>query len=279
MAKEATNHQGKLAVVTGASSGIGYELAAQFAQHGFDLIVCAENDGISQAAEDLRQLGTKVQPVQADLSTAAGVMQFVQAVRADGRPVACAAINAGIGVDGPFAENALEDEITLINTNVMGTVCIAKHIIQDMTERAEGGKILFTSSVASLAAGPYMACYNASKAFIQSFSEALHVELKDKGISVTALMPDATDTEFFERAGMLDTKVGAGDKDDPALVAKRGYNALMEGKASVFGGSLKHRLLNAVEDLIPEQVKAKQYAKAAKPGSAAEDSAKKKKVS
>ena len=277
--KHAEKNQGKLAVVTGASSGIGYELAAQFAQHGFDLIVCAENDAISQAAEDLRQLGTKVQPVQADLATAQGVMQFMQAVRADGRAVACAAINAGIGVDGPFAENALEAEIKLINTNVMGTVCIAKHIIRDMTERAQGGKILFTSSVASLAAGPYTACYNASKAFIQSFSEALHVELKEKGITVTALMPDATDTEFFERAGMMDTKIGQAEKDDPAMVAERGYDALMAGKASVFGGSFKHRLLNAVEDLIPEQVKAEKYAKVAKPGSAAEDSAKKKKAS
>ncbi len=269
------DNTGKLAIVTGASSGIGCELAAQFAENGFDLIICSQGDRISQAAEDLRQLGTKVTEVQADLSTKEGGDTFMAAVRADGRAVSCAAINAGIGVDGPFAETDINEEVKLMNLNVIGTVCTAKHVIQDMIARGQGGKILFTSSVASLAPGPYMACYNASKAFVQSFSHALHLELKDKGISVTALMPDATDTEFFERAHMEDTKVAAGKKDDPALVAKRGYDALMDGKAQVFGGSLKHRLLNAIEDLIPEQVKAKQYAKAAKPGGAAEDSAKK----
>lgn len=267
---------GKLALVTGASSGIGFELAAQFARHGFDLIICSEQDEINQAAAGLRQHGTEVMAVKADLATSKGVEQFMRAVQETGRPIDAAALNAGIGVDGFFGDTSLDDEMKLIQTNVVGTVHLAKLIVQDMLAKSRGGRILFTSSVASLGPGPYMACYNASKAFVQSFSHALHYELKDKGISVTALLPDATDTNFFERAGMEDTKVGQAKKDDPKLVAERGYKALMDGDAQVFGGSFKHRMLNAVEDLIPEQVKAKQYAKAAKPGSAAEDSAKKK---
>jgi short-subunit dehydrogenase len=257
-----------LAVITGASSGIGYELAVQFAQHGYDLFIVAEDIGITQAAEDLKALGTQVQSLQLDLASHEGCEECYAQIKKLNRPVAAAALNAGIGVDGKFWETDIDKEMKLIDLNVMSTTHLAKRIIQGMVERAEGGKILFTSSVASLSPGPYMACYNASKAYIQSLAGALHVELKEKGITVTALMPDATDTEFFERAEMMDTKVGQGEKDDPALVAERGFNALMDGKASVFGGSLKHRLLNAVEDLIPEQTKAKMYAGAAKPGSA-----------
>ena len=268
-----------LAIITGASSGIGYELAVQFAQNGYDLFVVAEDEGITQAAEDLKALGTNIQSAQIDLASHEGCETCYAEIKILGRPVDVAALNAGIGVDGKFWQTDIDKEMKLIDLNVMSTTHLAKLIIQGMVERAQGGKILFTSSVASLTPGPYMAVYNASKAYIQSLSHALHFELKEKGITVTALMPDATDTEFFERADMMDTKVGQGKKDDPALVAKRGYDALMEGKASVFGGSLKHRILNAVEDLIPEQTKAKMYARAAKPGSASEDGPNKKKAS
>lgn len=272
MSKDSENI-GKLAIVTGASSGIGFELATQFAKHGFDLVICAAHDDIQQAATGLSQYGTHVDAVKADLSTQDGVETFMETVRAGKRPIDAAALNAGFGIDGYFWETDLAEEVKLINTNVVGTVHLAKLVVQDMIANGKGGKIMFTSSVASLAPGPYMACYNASKAFVQSFSHALHHELKEKGISVTTLMPDATDTDFFD--GMQDTKVGQAKKDDPAYVAERGYEAMMEGKAQVLGGTLKHRLLNAVEDLIPEQTKAKMYGKQAKPGSAAEDSAKK----
>ena len=263
------NTEKKFAIVTGASSGIGYELALQFAEHGYDLLVTAEDAGIAQATEEFKALGTAVESVQCDLAKFEGVHTLIKAIRATGRPVAAIALNAGVGVQGRFADTSIEDEINLINLNVISTIHLAKHIVQDMLERAQGGKILITSSVAATTPGPYMAVYNASKAFVQSFSLALGYELKDKGITVTALMPDATDTNFFERAEMLDTKVGVGPKDDPKLVAKQGFDAMMEGKDHVLGGSLKHRLINAANDLIPEQTKAKKYAEAAKPGSAA----------
>jgi short-subunit dehydrogenase len=268
-----------LAVVTGASSGIGYELAVQFAQNGYDLFIVAEDTGITQAAEDLKALGTNVKSFQVDLASHEGCEECYAEIKRLGHPVSAAAFNAGIGVDGKFWETDIDEEMKLIDLNVMSTTHLSKRIIQGMVERAQGGKILFTASVAGTAPGPYMAVYNASKAYVLSLSEALHYELKEKGISVTALLPDATDTEFFDRAGMQDTKVGQGKKDDPAVVAKQGFDALMEGKPHVLGGSLMHRLKNTMNDMIPEQTKAKMYAGMAKPGSASEDSAKKKKAS
>ncbi|NBO18511.1 MAG: SDR family NAD(P)-dependent oxidoreductase [Proteobacteria bacterium] len=263
------NTNNPLAVVTGASSGIGYELAVQFAQAGYDLLVIAEDAAITQAAEELKALGTQVRSFQCDLARADGVDACYREIQDMHRPVSALALNAGVGVNGKFFETSLDEEINVINLNVISTVHLAKHIVRDMVERGQGGKILITSSVAATTPGPYMAIYNASKAFVQSFSEALHYELKEKGITVTALMPDATDTEFFNRAGMNDTKVGVQEKDDPAMVAKQGFEALMAGKDHVLAGSFKHRMKNAMNDLLPEQSKAKMYAGAAKPGSAA----------
>lgn len=258
-----------LAVITGASSGIGYELAVQFAQNGYDLFIVAEDEGIAQAAEDLKVLGTDVQSLQLDLASHQGCEECYSRIKKLKRPVAAAAFNAGIGVDGKFWETDIDKEMKLIDLNVMSTTHLAKRIIQEMVEHSEGGKILFTASVAGTTPGPYMAVYNASKAYVLSLSLALHHELKEKGISVTALLPDATDTNFFERAEMLDTAVGVQKKDDPALVAKQGFEALMAGKDQVLGGSLVHRIRNTFNDLIPEQVKAKMYGESAKPGSAA----------
>jgi short-subunit dehydrogenase len=266
-----------LAIVTGASSGIGYELAVQFAQNGYDLFIVADGDGITQAAEDLKTLGTDVQSFQINLASHEGCEECYAQIKALNRPVAAAALNAGIGIDGKFWETDIDKEMNIIDLNVMSTTHLAKRIIQGMVERGEGGKILFTASVAGTTPGPYMAVYNASKAYVLSLSNALHYELKEKGISVTALLPDATDTNFFNRAEMNDTKVGVQEKDDPALVAKQGFEGLMAGKDQVLGGSLAHRIKNAANDLIPEQVKAKMYGSAAKPGSAA--GAKKKKES
>lgn len=240
----------------------------QFAQHGYDLFIIAEDDGITQASEDLKALGTDVQSAQIDLASHEGCEACYALIKKLKRPIAAAVFNAGIGVDGKFWETDIDKEMKLIDLNVMSTTHLAKRVIQGMIERAEGGKILFTASVAGTAPGPYMAVYNASKAYVLSLALALHHELKEKGISVTALLPDATDTNFFDRAEMQDTKVGAGEKDDPAMVAKQGFDGLIAGKDQVLGGSLAHRMRNAVNDLIPEQVKAKMYGDMAKPGSA-----------
>lgn len=257
-----------LAVVTGASNGIGYELAKQFAQNGFDLLITATGNSINEAAKACEELGVKVETVQADLATYDGVETLYEKIKATGRPVDAIAINAGVGVGGDFArETDLKDELNLINLNVVSSVHLAKRVVKDMVNRGEG-RILFTSSIAALMPGPFEAVYAASKAFLQSFSEALRNELKDTGVTVTALMPGPTDTNFFHRAGMDDTKAGAGKKDDPALVAKQGFEALMAGKDAQIAGSLKTKLQGTVSKILPDTVNAEQHRQLTEPGSA-----------
>ena len=259
-----------LAVVTGASSGIGYELAKQFAENGFDLVIAAENAGITEAAQTLQTLGAQVESVQVDLATYDGVETLYSAIQATGRPVDAIAINAGVGVGGEFAGGTdLQDELKLINLNVVSSVHLAKRIVQDMVARGSG-RILFTSSIAALMPGPFEAVYAASKSFLQSFSEALRNELKDTGVTVTALQPGPTDTNFFHRADMDDTKAGASKKDDPAEVAQQGFEALMAGKDHIIAGSLKTKAQGAMTNVLPATANAAQHRKQAEPGSADE---------
>jgi uncharacterized protein len=257
-----------LAVVTGASSGIGYELAKQFATNGFDLVVCAEDDAIVTAARELEGLGASAEAVQADLSEPAGVELLYGRVSATGRPVAAIALNAGIGAGGAFATDTdLEQELTLVDLNCRSTVHLAKLVLRDMVARDEG-RMLFTSSIASTMPGSFQAVYNASKSFVQSFALALREELKDTNVTVTSLMPGPTETEFFERAGMTDTKLGSGEKDDPADVARDGFEALMAGEERAVSHSLKTKAQGRGARFLPDNVKAEMHRKMAEPGSA-----------
>src|SRR3954471_18608750 len=259
--------QRPLALVTGASSGIGRELAKQFAEHGFDVVVAAEDPAIHDAARELEKLGARVEPVQVDLATVAGVDALYQRATADGRRLDAAVLNAGIGADGAFAtDTELGDELKLIDLNVRGTVQLAKHVVRDMVTRDEG-RVLFTSSIASTMPGPFQAVYNASKSFVQSLALALRNELKETGVTVTSLMPGPTETEFFERAGMLDTKVGSGSKDDPATVARDGFDAMMAGKQRVVSSSASTKAQGRFSRLMPDSVKAEMHRRMAKPGS------------
>ena len=255
-----------LAVVTGASSGIGLELARQFAEHGYDLVIAAEDPGITRAAAELGQTGAQVTPEQVDLRQADGVEQLYKAAATSGRPLAAVAINAGVGVHGRFAETDLQAELDLVKLNVMSALHLAKRAVTDMVPHGEGD-ILFTSSIAATMPGPYETVYAASKAFDASFAEGLRAELKDTGVSVTSLMPGPTDTEFFERADMTDTKLGQSSKDDPAEVAKDGYEALMAGKDKVVAGSMKNKLQAAAGRVLPNEATAGMHRKMAEPGS------------
>ncbi|MFD8704995.1 SDR family NAD(P)-dependent oxidoreductase [Kitasatospora sp. NPDC059648] len=255
-----------LAVVTGASSGIGYELARQFADHGFDLLINAEDGRLAAAAESLRADGAVVTDVHADLRTRHGVETLWSAITATGRPVAAVALNAGVGRGGAFVDTDLVDELEIIDLNITSTVRLAKHVLRDMTARNEG-RVLITSSVAATMPGPFQAVYNASKSFLQSFAQALQNELKDTGVTVTALMPGPTDTDFFRRADMTGTKLGQQDKDDPAQVARQGFEALMAGKDKVTAGSLKTRAQAATNKVLPDSAKAQVHRTAAEPGS------------
>lgn len=250
------NAKRKFAVVTGASSGIGFELARQFAENGFDLLIGAEDEAIQDAAERLRAFGPDVQAMRVDLATAEGVDKFFGAIRNQERAVDALALNAGVGVGGDFVrENSLREELNLIALNVTSVVHLAKHVLPGMVAHGSG-RVLITSSIAALMPGPFYATYAASKSFLLSFAEALNNELKDSGVTVTALMPGATDTEFFARAHMQDTKAGQSKKDDPALVAKQGFDALMAGEDHVIAGSVSNQLNGFVSKFLSEKQKA-----------------------
>jgi uncharacterized protein len=257
------------AVVTGASSGIGYELARDLVTRGYDLLITAEDTDLAQAATNLRRDGvSEVTEVRADLATAEGVEQVWAAIEATGRDVDVLALNAGRGIGGEFVGGTdLREELNVIDVNVTSTVHLAKRVLPAMVARDAGG-VLFTSSVASMMPGTYQAVYNASKSFVQSFAEALRAELKDSNVTVTALMPGPTDTNFFHRAEMDDTRVGAGSKDDPAVVAKQGIEALLKGKEKVVAGSLSTKAQGAASKIMPDSAKAAMHAKMAEPGSA-----------
>jgi short-subunit dehydrogenase len=257
-----------LALVTGASSGIGRELAKQFAEHGYDLIVAAEDVELDDAVEELRALGGAVAPVSVDLRKRADVERLVAAYRGSGRALDAAALNAGVGHGGAFADTDLEAELGIVELNCASTVHLAKRVVQDMVPRGEG-RILFTSSVASQAPEPFQAVYGASKAFVQSLAMALREELKDTGVTVTSLLPGPTDTEFFDRAQLTDTKLGASDKkDDPAQVARQGFEGLMKGEASVFAGSLSSKAMGRLSAVTPANVATKLKRPMTEPGSA-----------
>jgi short-subunit dehydrogenase len=257
-----------LAVVTGASSGIGYELARQFAENGFDLLVTAEDEGINDAARDLENLGAQVESVQSDLATYEGVEVLYDRIKATGRPVDAIAINAGVGVGGDFTgQTDLKGELNLINLNVTSTVHLAKRVLPDMRARGRG-RVLFTSSIAAQTPAPFEAVYAASKAFVYNFAESIRNELKDTGVTVTALLPGPTETNFFHRAGMDDTKVGASEKADPKDVAREGFEALMKGKDQVAAGMFKTKVQSVLAEVTPETVKAEMHRSMSEPGSA-----------
>ncbi|HEX2174513.1 MAG TPA: SDR family NAD(P)-dependent oxidoreductase [Nocardioidaceae bacterium] len=257
-----------LAVVTGASSGIGLELAKQFAQHDYDLVLAAEDTELNGATRECESLGASVQAVQVDLATYDGVERLASALHSLDRPVEALAVNAGVGVGGEFVDTTnLEDELRLINLNVVSSVHLAKRVLPDMVQRGRG-RVLFTSSIAAMMPATFQVVYGASKSFVQSFSEGLREELKDTGVSVTALMPGPTETEFFERADLDDTRVGAADKDDAAQVARQGFDALMAGKEKVLAGSITTRAMSAASKGMPDRAKAKMHAKMSEPGSA-----------
>jgi uncharacterized protein len=252
-----------LAIVTGASTGIGLELAKCCANAGFSLLIAADEPEIQDAASVLRE-STSVEAVQADLATAAGVQQLYDAV--GGRPVAALLANAGRGLGRAFLDQDWQDIRRVIDTNVTGTLDLIQRVGRDMRARGEG-RILITGSIAGFMPGTYQAVYNGTKALLDSFSFALRAELKDSGVTVTCLMPGATETEFFERADMMDTKVGTQKKQPASEVAKVGFDAMMRGDGDVVAG-WQNKLRVAIANVMPSGTVAEQHRKQAAPGTA-----------
>jgi short-subunit dehydrogenase len=258
------NSSRPLAIVTGASSGIGYYLAKQCAEHGFDLLIAADEPEINKAAENLRAFGVQVTPIEADLANTQGVDKLLAA--ANGRDVDYFLANAGRGLGRAFLDQDFSEIRRVVDTNITGTIYLIQKIGRQMRAR-NAGKILITGSIAGFMPGTYQAVYNGTKAFLDSFSFALRAELRDTKVTVTCLMPGATETEFFERADMLDTKVGTQKKQDPAEVAKAGFDAMMDGKGDVLTG-WQNKLRSAIANILPAGMVAEQHRGMAEPGSA-----------
>lgn len=253
-----------LAVVTGASTGIGLELARCCAQAGFNIVIAADEPQIERVAVDLRRLGGSVEPVEADLSTTEGVDKLCAAV--GDRAVDALLANAGVGLGKAFLDQDFASVKHLIDTNITGTLYLIHRTANEMLRR-NAGRILITGSIAGFMPGSFQAAYNASKAFLDSFSFALREELRDSGVTVTCLMPGATETEFFRRAEMMDTKVGTEKKDGAYDVARAGFDAMLRGDSHVVTG-LKNKIQTTVAHVTPNEMLARQHRKMAEPGTA-----------
>ena len=258
-----TDNTRPLAVVTGASSGIGFELAKLCAEHGFDLVIAADDPKLESATEALRSIGVTVEPLYVDLATQQGVEQLHQLV--GGRPVDYLLANAGHGLARAFLDQDFDEIRHVIDTNITGTVYLIQLITREMRARGEG-KVLITGSIAGYMPGTFSAVYNGTKAFINSFSFALRAELKGSGVTVTCLMPGATDTDFFARADELDTKVAAEEKDDPVDVARDGFEAMMAGRGDVVSG-VRNKVMTSMASVTPSGIVAEQHRRLAEPGS------------
>ena len=258
--------QRKFAIVTGASSGIGLEIAKLAAQDGYDLLVAADTPFVDAAA-GLKDLGVEVDQVECDLATDQGVRQLLDA--AGGREVDVLVANAGHGLGGGFLDQDPTEWRHVIDTNITGTLLLLQPVLKSMVARGDG-KVLITGSIAGHLAGSFQAVYNGTKAFVDSFVAAIQNEIKDAdGVTITNLMPGPVETEFFHRADMDDTSVGAGKKSDPADVAKDGWDALMSGKASVFSG-LATKVQGVLANVTPNAVLAERHRQMAEPGTAKE---------
>ncbi|UJR81880.1 SDR family NAD(P)-dependent oxidoreductase [Sandaracinus amylolyticus] len=254
-----------LAVVTGASSGIGLELARQCVTNGFDVFLIADDAKVTEVADELRDKGATTYARQIDLATYEGVEDAWREIVETRRPVDALLLNAGVGVAGDFVrETSLDRELRMVALNCDSVVHLAKRVLPGMVARKKG-RVLITSSVVALMPGSGTSVYGATKAFDLGFAEALRDELRDTGVTVTALQPGPTETQFFRRAGMEHTRVGQQRKDDAAIVARQGFDAMMRGKHKIYGGSLKTRVMGVLSEFLPEPIKARTHGKMTEP--------------
>ncbi len=245
----------KTALITGASSGIGFELARCFARDGYELILVArDRQDLEQAAQKLNTefAGVKAHVVPCDLSKPEGPEQLYTETKRLGLQVNVLVNDAGFGEYGPFVETDLQKELGMIQLNVASLVHLTKLYLKEMVTRNEG-RILQLGSVVSFMPNPLQAIYAATKAFILSFSESIQNELKDTNVTVTILCPPETDTNFFKVANMEDTRIAQGNLADPAEVAEEGYKGLMNGEARVLP-TMKSKMFFAQSNLLPDSM-------------------------
>ena len=257
-----------LALITGASAGIGLEIARLLARDGYDLIITGASDRVFQAAATLQENSTVIIPVRSDLATEAGNQAVLDTIAADGRTVTVAVINAGVAIGGAFKDIPLERHLHLIGLNIVSPVRLVYALIPSMIA-AGGGKFLFVSSLSATTPTPYESVYGPSKAFLTSFGNSIREELAGMGIHITNLHPGATATEFHARAGMSSTRFGDNSwKNDPVLVARQGVEALKRGDTNVVGGDEATHAAWDLHKTLSEEEKARRHAAQAKPGTA-----------
>lgn len=253
--------QRPFAIVTGASTGIGFEIACCCLDAGFDLVLVADEPEIHGAAAKLARPDAAITAIEADLATEAGRARLLKQV--SDRDVDVLVANAGIGFGSAFLDRNIAATLKVLDTNVTGTIAVIHAIALGMRKR-NSGRILITGSIAAYVPGPFQAVYNGSKAFINSFALALREELRGTGVSVTCLSPGITDTEFFRRGGQLNTKAGRSKKDDPRMVARAGFDAMMQGKAFVISG-WKNKIQIAIARLLPDGFLTRQHRRWSEP--------------
>jgi len=254
------------ALITGASSGIGYEIAKCFAEDGHNVILVARSQSELRAiADDFEaRYGVQAMPVAKDLFTRGAAQELYQEIREAGITVNYLVNDAGQGVYGKFAETNLEEELDIIQLNCVALVVLTKLFLRDMLARNEG-RILQLASIVSKSPAPYAAIYSATKAFIYNFSHAVAEEIADTNVTMTALRPGATDTDFFRKAHMEDAKIVQDGKLGPAdKVARDGYEALMRGDREVVSG-IPNKIQDLIGNVMPEKMITKQAKKMHQP--------------
>ena len=248
-------NRNKYALITGGTSGIGYELAKLFAKDGYSLILVARTtDRLQEVTDEFKQLGVEVTPIAKDLFKDGAAQEVYDEVKKMGILVDVLVNDAGQGQVGMFTEVELQRHLDIVHLNVVSLVTLTKLFLDDMVKR-DTGRILQLGSIVSKTPAPYFAVYAASKAFVLSFSEALSYELKDTNVTMTCLMPGRTDTDFFHKADMTDTKEYQKDLDDPAEVAKNGYEALMSGESRIVSG-MKNKMMMGMLNATPDSINA-----------------------
>lgn len=250
------------ALVTGGTSGIGYELAKLLAEDGYNLVLVARYESeLQQISRELQErFGVEIITLAKDLFNPQNAFSVYEEVKAKGIEVNILVNDAGQGHYGEFSKTDINKELDIINLNVSSLVILTKLFLQDMI-RNRNGRILNLSSVASKVPGPWQAVYHGTKAFVQSFTEAVRSEVEDSGVTLTALLPGETDTDFFKKAGMLNAKnVKKGKMADPAEVARDGYNALMGGDDMIISG-LMNKIKVTMGNTLPDEMVAKNIKK------------------
>lgn len=255
----------KYALITGASSGIGFELAKLFAKEQYNLVIVGRNrSALETLASQLKNAHEiEVFCIEANLFKEDAPLNIYNEVNSRGIRIEALINNAGQGEYGLFTETDLDRETEIIQLNIIATLSLTKYFLKDMIAQG-GGKILNVGSIAGEVPGPYHSVYHGTKAFINSWSEALRSEVKEKGITVTLLLPGATDTDFFNKAGMQESKIMDSNLSDPEKVARDGFEALISGDDKIISG-VKNKALVAASHVISDSAAAEMMKKQQEP--------------